>query len=61
MLHERIEQIRKERGWSRSHLAKVAGVDRSSLQRFLVGERGLRSYDLERVLAALNLTIEETS
>lgn len=49
-----LEQLRKQQGWSKSHLAKMIGFQPQFIFRILQGKYPMKAEYLERVDAGLN-------
>lgn len=56
---ERLKRIRKEKGMTQDRVAKCAGVTATSISRWENGERDPAFRDVEKVAAALGVTMEE--
>ena len=56
-LTEQVRRAARESGLGCCRLARESGMDKSSMSRFLSGERGLLSGGLDRVAAALGLAV----
>ena len=58
-LGRRIRKLRQTRGWSQERLAEHAGLDRSYIAGIEVGARNPSLKALEKLAAALSVTISE--
>jgi len=56
-LTEQVRRAARESGLGCCRLARESGMDKSSMSRFLSGERDLLSSGLDRVAAALGLVV----
>lgn len=54
-----LKEIIKEKKIANFQLAKEVGVDRTTFQHFLSGKRKMSLEDLQRIMEALNLTIDK--
>ena len=55
---ERVRELRKARGWSQEEFAHQCGLDRTYMGGIERGERNVALRNLERVAAALGISIE---
>jgi transcriptional regulator with XRE-family HTH domain len=58
-LADQLREVIVSRGISASELAKLAGVDHRSIQRFLNGERDITLGSASRIAAALGVRLVE--
>ena len=56
---ERLKRIRKEKGMTQDSVAERAGVTATSISRWENGERDPTFRDVEKIAAALGVTMEE--
>lgn len=59
MLGEKLERIRKEKGWSRKKLSEAAGVTEVSIYNFEKGKNKPTGVTLAKIARALEIDFEE--
>lgn len=55
---ERVRELRKAKGWSQEKFAHQCGLDRTYMGGVERGERNLALRNIERLAAALGISIE---
>lgn len=55
---ERVRELRKAKGWSQEEFAHQCGLDRTYMGGIERGERNVALRNLERLAAALGISIE---
>lgn len=56
-LSEQVRRAIRECGLTQYRISKAAGIDRSTLHRFMTGERGLPMKTLDRLAEVLDLRV----
>ena len=54
---DQVRQAVEESGYGRNQLARMVGMDKSSMSRFMSGERGLSAGAIDKLAAVLKLRV----
>lgn len=54
---DQVRQAVEESGYGRNQLARMVGMDKSSMSRFMSGERGLSAGAIDTLAAVLKLRV----